>query len=80
MTSASETLDDQQKELCAVLVMRVMLEGYSADAGISFEEALFRFTCSTTYETLFDFSTGLWREGPVYIREYFEEALKKSEP
>jgi len=78
MTSETEPLDDQQKELCAILVMRVMLEDYSVDTGIPFEDALLRFTSSTTYEALFDYSTGLWREGPDYIRGYFERALKKS--
>ena len=32
-------LDDQQKELCAILVMRTMLEDYSKDTGVSYEEA-----------------------------------------
>ena len=32
-------LDDQQKELCAILVMRTMLEDYSKDTGVSYDEA-----------------------------------------
>jgi hypothetical protein len=71
MTSTINELDNHQKELCAVAVMRSMLEDYSVDMGIAFKEALFRFASSDTYNMLFDFSTGLWREGPDYLRNIF---------
>lgn len=49
MSSEISELDDQQKELCAILVMRTMLEDYSKDTGISYEEAFYRFlTLHTT--------------------------------
>lgn len=71
-------LDDQQKELCAILVMRTMLEDYSKDTGVSYEEAFYRFVKSPAYEDLFDYSTGLWREGPDYLRARFlERSWKK---
>lgn len=38
MSSEISELDDQQKELCAILVMRTMLEDYSKDTGISYEK------------------------------------------
>ena len=66
-------LDDQQKELCAILVMRTMLEDYSKDTGVSYEEAFYRFVKSPAYDDLFDFSTWLWREGPDYLRARFFE-------
>lgn len=73
MLSIDDTFDDQQKELCAVVTMRSMLEDYMNEKGCSFDEAFFRFASSTAYQMLFDYSTGLWREGPDYLRSVFEE-------
>jgi hypothetical protein len=74
-----EQVNDQQKELCAVSVMRSMLEDYSAMNHINFEEALLLFGQSKTYQALYDFSTGMWREGPDYLRDWFEDELSRSE-
>ena len=54
-------LNNQQKELCAVTVMRSMLEDYSIERGISFDTALFQFASSPAYKMLFDYSTGMWK-------------------
>lgn len=77
MTSTTNKLDIQQMELCAVSVMRTMLEDYSIENGIAFEEAFLRFVESSTYQMLFDYSTGLWREGPDYLRAMFEEVVNE---
>jgi hypothetical protein len=53
--------------------MRSMLEDYSVDNGLSFDDAFFHFASSTAYKMLFDYSTGLWMEGPDYLRCIFEE-------
>ena len=63
---------DQQKETCAILVMRSMLEIYSEKHNISFSEALERFANSPIYDGLFDFDTGLWAEGPDYLLSFYE--------
>lgn len=73
MISTINNLSNQQKELCATIAMRTMLEDYSNETGITFDEALFQFASSPTYVTLFDYSTGLWREGPDYLKETFLE-------
>lgn len=73
MMSTENKLDDQQKELCAVSVMRSMLEDYVAETGIAFDDAFFQFASSVAYTMLFDYSTGLWMEGPDYLRGIFEE-------
>lgn len=73
MTSTENKLDNQQKELCAVIVMRSMLEDYVGETGISFDEGFFQFSSSIAYEMLFDYSTGLWMEGPDYLLGIFEE-------
>lgn len=78
MTLITNNLDSQQKELCAVAVMRSMLEDYSVEKGIAFEDAFFKFASSPVYEMLFDYSTGLWMEGPDYLRDIFEEMISKT--
>lgn len=75
-----ETFDNsivsyETKEACAIETMRYMLQNYSQDKGISFEDALISFSTSSTYQVLFDFDTGVWREGPDYLRSLFEKAL-----
>ncbi len=71
-------LNDQQREVCAVTVMRTMLEDYSEDTGIPFRKLFFQFAVSPAYDMLFDYSTGLWKEGPDYLRDTFEDALHYS--
>lgn len=73
MTSTTNEFDNQQKELCAVAAMRSMLEDYSVETGIAFDDAFFQFASSPAYRMLFDYATGLWMEGPDYLRSIFEE-------
>lgn len=75
MSEINTEIDNQQKELCAIAAMRSMLEDYSAENGLAFDDAFFQFASSPAYKMLFDYSTGLWREGPDYLRDTFEKAL-----
>ena len=34
---------------------------------------MLQFTESATYETLFDFDTAVWKEGPDYLLDVYEE-------
>lgn len=65
----------ETKEACAIETMRYMLQNYSVDNAIPFEDALLLFTTSSTYQVLFDFDTLVWKEGPDYLRSLFEQAL-----
>lgn len=69
-------LSDQQREACAVIVMRTMLLDYSNEKGIPFKKVFFEFSVSSAYKMLFDYSTGLWGEGPDYLRNIFEDVWK----
>lgn len=69
-------IDDSQREMCAVLVMRTMLTDYCDDTGVSFNDVFFRFVTSPAYKMLFDYSTGLWMEGPDYLRNIFEDTTQ----
>lgn len=70
----ADMLRDEEKEHCAVMLMRRMLEKYSIKHNVSFEDAFFQFTNSSVYHALFDYDTGVWSEGPDYLMELFEEA------
>ncbi len=52
-----------------------MLEDYSKSKNIPFKEALLEFSLSKTYKMLFDFTTGLWKEGPNYIQYIYEKEI-----
>lgn len=76
----SETVvADSQREECADLVMRVMLEDYCTETGVSFNQVFFEFSSSLAYKELFDYSTGLWMEGPDYLRNVFEDTRKPTD-
>ena len=48
-----EAVTDEQREACAVVVMRTMLEDWCDDTGAPFDDALDAFASSRTYELLF---------------------------
>lgn len=73
MSSNSE-ITTAIKEACAIETMRCMLQRYAQDKNISFENSLVAFSNSSTYQVLFDFETGVWREGPDYLRSLFDRA------
>ena len=79
MTPNAHNLSDEHREFCAVSVMRAMLEDYCPETGIPFNQAFFEFVTSPAYKELFDYSTGLWREGPDYLRNIFEDTCETTE-
>ena len=72
------TVTDEQKEACAVSVMRAMLEDRSLREGTPFEEALEDFAESRCYEMLFDYGTRLWAEGPDYLCSLYDDETRMS--
>lgn len=72
----SEEITDKRRNSVAVSIMRRMLIKYAQQYSIPFDEALLRFTASPAYDTLFDYETGIWREGPDYLMQLFEESLR----
>lgn len=57
METSNYNFTDSQKESCAVTAMRDAIEALSVREGISYENALLRFTSSRVYNALFDFGT-----------------------
>ena len=71
-------ITEELKERTAITVMRMMVMSLAEKRGISFEEALFEFVQSDTYEALFDFETAIWKEGPVYLNSLYQRELADS--
>ncbi|MCD8154306.1 MAG: hypothetical protein LUF78_06440 [Clostridiales bacterium] len=68
-------VSDRQKEHCAVNTMRRMLEKYANKKHVDFEDVFLEFASSRTYAAIFDFETGIWKEGPDYFMDLYEEEL-----
>ena len=77
METIVNSIPEERKNACAIQIMRTMLAKFSDNRGISFDEALLQFTQSDVYETLFDFETEVWKEGPDYLMMLFKEELDK---
>ena len=75
MEESVKGISSEQKEATAITVMRCMLVALSEEKNIPFEQALLTFTSSDTYGDLFDFDTGIWKEGPDYLRGLYDEEL-----
>lgn len=77
METLNYNFTDSQKESCAVDLMRDTVEALSLREGISYEEALLRFTSSKIYDTLFDYDTGVWKESPDYLLNLYDYCNSK---
>lgn len=75
--TADYQVSESQKECCAVLAMRGAVESLALREGISYEEALLRFTASNAYEALFDYETEIWKEGPDYLLNLYDACNAK---
>lgn len=72
MATSNYNFTDSQKESCAVSLMRDTVEALASREGLSYEDALLRFTSSKIYGALFDYGTGIWREGPDYLLNLYD--------
>lgn len=80
METKKTQITDRQKEYCAVTIMRRMLEKYSQKEGVTFEEAMYKFSQSAIYDALFDYGTDIWKNGPDYLLGIFEESFDTPRP
>lgn len=74
----TDTVSDKRKNACAVNLMRNMLIKYAQKHHILFEDAMIQFAESSTYGMLFDFDTAVWKEGPDYLLNLYEEELTEN--
>lgn len=66
-------ISEKQKNAEAIMLMQRVLEKYSEKNSISLDEALTWFSSTLVYDALFDYETGLWKEGPDYILDIIEK-------
>ena len=77
MVISNDSFTDSQKECCAVTAMRDAVEELAVRDGLSYEDALLRFTSSRVYGALFDYGTGVWRESPDYLLSLYDYCNSK---
>ena len=61
-----------------IFLTQQMLDMYSKKHGISFDQALDKFSRSKTYLGLYDLDTGIFREGPRYLLDFFEAEIART--
>ena len=63
-----------QKLYCANNLVAMIVSGQMEEhPEKSQQEIMGRFCRSETYRMLYDFTTGLWKEGPDYLAEMWED-------
>lgn len=77
METSNYNFTDSQKESCAVNLMRDTIEALALRDSISYEDALLRFTSSKVYDALFDYDTGIWKEGTDYLLNLYDYCNSK---
>ena len=58
---------------CAAITLAAAIEDLAEDSGRSIEEIRREILESKAYESLMDFDTRLWAEGPDYFRDYYKK-------
>ncbi|MCC8126071.1 MAG: hypothetical protein LIO92_01565 [Clostridiales bacterium] len=56
-----------------------MVEIYADNKKIPYDEAFYQFAASRTYKAIFDFKTGIWREGAYYFLALYEEEMEEQQ-
>ncbi|MFA6938367.1 MAG: hypothetical protein WCQ67_09070 [Treponema sp.] len=69
---------DKEKEYTARTTMKLMIEKYAKKNSLSYEDSLLEFCSTPVYNLLFDFSSGLWTQGPDYLLCTFEKFKSKN--
>ena len=72
---ASTEVSEHDKTICAALVMDSMVKDIAETEGRKYAEVLKDFVQSCVYNCLFDFETGVWREGPAYLESLYRQEL-----
>ena len=76
---SSTAVSEYDKTICAALVMDSMVKDIAETEGRKYGDVLKEFVQSQTYDCLFDFETGVWREGPAYLESLFRQEINREE-
>ena len=61
---------------CADLILADAIEDLARDTGMSKADVRKALMTSEAYESLYDFDTGLWEEGPAYFIDFYKRIEK----
>ncbi|HBP24502.1 MAG TPA: hypothetical protein DD632_03510 [Oribacterium sp.] len=78
MATYISTVSEKRKNACAINLMRSMLIKFAQKHNLPFEEAMLQFAESSTYDMLFDFDTAVWKEGPDYLLDLYEDEIRST--
>lgn len=70
-----ETVSEATKKICADILFTYSVQLMAQRLSISVEEARGKLINSPAYSAMYDYTTGLWQEGPVYFLNYYEQML-----
>ena len=76
---ATTEVSEHDKTICAALVMDSMVKDLAEKEGRKYGDVLKGFVQSHAYNCLFDFETGVWREGPAYLEDLFRQEINSGE-
>ena len=63
----------EKMKLSADMTLANAIEDMASAENISIKEARNRILESKAYECLYDFDTGMWKEGPDYFRDFMKK-------
>lgn len=71
----SRKVTKEQKDFVATEMLRLVVEDIRVKEKKSFEAAFSKVVKSNAYDILYNFDTGVWREGPKYIATFMQEVF-----
>lgn len=71
------SLDKTIMKTCANLILTMAIENFAHDHNIPLEEARNQILMSKACESLYNFNTRLWAEGPDYFLAFYDAIEKK---
>ncbi len=66
------------KEPTAELILCAAIDDYTKKSGVTTDEIRNEIIESGAYDALFDYNTGLWKEGPDYFIDFFLKMKEKT--
>lgn len=64
-------MNAEQKKFCADLILTDVIMDMAEEEKITWQEIRSKIINSSAYMALYDFETGLWKNGPDYFRDYY---------
>lgn len=66
-------MKEESREYVMNTIATLAIEDMAREMGISFEDFFKIFRRSRTYRVLYDDETGVWMNGPEYVKDLYRE-------